>query len=502
VRARLCSPHRFVARLLAVLCIGAVPIVAGVAIATPAAFAASSGHDSTVYAFGTASFQGSTQGRRISAPIVGMASAPKGHGYWLVASNGAVYGFNAPTFGGLAGKPLNAPVIGMAASPTGRGYWLVAADGGVFTFGDAHFYGSTGAMRLNAPVTELVPGPGGKGYWLMATDGGVFTFGAAHFYGSMGGTRLNAPVIGMTATPTGHGYMLVASDGGVFTFGDARFHGSTGNRHVASPVVGLAGTSTGGGYWLATQNGNVFNFGDAKNEGNALVALPASRRIAQITSVPGTTGYRLLAVNRPLIIAPPLSVGSTGAAVAAVQNRLLSLGFWLPAANGSFDTSTQMAVFAFEKWYGLPRTGAVDLVTLSALNRAVRPVPRSRTGYVIEIDKTHQVVIVANGGRASWIFNASSGSDNPYISEGVRYTAHTPEGSFRILRQVDGYDKSPLGELYRPKYFTNTGIAVHGYTEVPPYPASHGCVRVSNAAIDFMWANNILPIGAAVWVYV
>jgi len=31
---------------------------------------------------------------------------------------------------------------------------------------------------------------------------------------------------------------------------------------------------------------------------------------------------------------------------------------------------------------------------------------------------------------------------------------------------------------------------------------SHGCVRVPNSAIDFIWANNILPIGAAVWVYV
>ena len=99
------------------------------------------------------------------------------------------------------------------------------------------------------------------------------------------------------------------------------------------------------------------------------------------------------------------------------------------------------------------------------------------------------------------MFNASSGSDHPYTLEGVGYSAHTPEGMFNVIRAVDGYDKSPLGQLYRPRYFTDTGIAVHGYTDVPPYPASHGCVRVSNAAIDFIWANNVLPIGAAVWVY-
>jgi lipoprotein-anchoring transpeptidase ErfK/SrfK len=158
-------------------------------------------------------------------------------------------------------------------------------------------------------------------------------------------------------------------------------------------------------------------------------------------------------------------------------------------------------VYAFQKANNLPRTGSVDLVTHNRLNTASRVVPRSKSGYWIEIDKTHQILIVAVNGRAAWVFNASSGSDVPYTLDGVRYTAHTPEGMFNILRQVDGYDKSPLGELYRPKYFTNTGIAVHGYTDVPPYPASHGCVRVSNAAIDYMWANNILPIGAAVWVY-
>ena len=501
MRANFGSSRRFAARLLALLCVAFVPIVVGAAIGTPAAFAASSGHDATVYAFGNASFHGSTQGKPLNSPIVGMAPTRNGKGYWLVANDGGVFGFNAPYFGSLGAMHLNAPIIGMAATPTGHGYWLVASDGGVFTFGDAHFYGSTGSMRLNAPVTQLIPGPRGKGYWLMATDGGVFTFGRARFVGSMGGTHLNAPVIGMTATPKGHGYLLVASDGGVFTFGDARFHGSTGDRHVAAPVVGLAGDSSGGGYWLATDNGRVFNFGDARNEGDALNVLPGGRRITQITSVPGRSGYRLLARPRPLMLGAPLGVGASGAVVAGVQERLLSLGFWLPGVTGSFDYTTQQAVYAFQKWNGLARTGSVDLVTQFRLNDAVRPVPRSTGGYVVEIDKTRQVLIVAVNGRAAWVFNAASGSDHPYVSQGVGYSAHTPEGNFTILRQVDGNDKSPLGVLYRPKYFTNTGIAVHGYTDVPPYPASHGCVRVSNAAIDFMWGNNLLPIGAAVSVY-
>ncbi len=79
--------------------------------------------------------------------------------------------------------------MGIASTPDGQGYWLVAADGGVFTFGDASFYGSTGALHLVAPIVGMASTPDGRGYWLVAADGGVFTFGDATFYGSMGGHR-------------------------------------------------------------------------------------------------------------------------------------------------------------------------------------------------------------------------------------------------------------------------------------------------------------------------
>jgi ribosomal protein L24E len=74
--------------------------------------------------------------------------------------------------------------VGMAATPDGRGYWLVASDGGIFAFGDAGFYGSTGAMHLNQPIVGMTATPDGRGYWLVASDGGIFAFGDAAFYGS------------------------------------------------------------------------------------------------------------------------------------------------------------------------------------------------------------------------------------------------------------------------------------------------------------------------------
>ena len=44
---------------------------------------------------------------------------------------------------------LTQPIVAAAVTPSGSGYWLVAADGGVFAFGDAGFFGSTGAIALN-----------------------------------------------------------------------------------------------------------------------------------------------------------------------------------------------------------------------------------------------------------------------------------------------------------------------------------------------------------------
>ena len=52
-------------------------------------------------------------------------------------------------------RDSNKPVVGMAATPDGGGYWLVASDGGIFSFGDAVFYGSTGAIALNKPVVGM-----------------------------------------------------------------------------------------------------------------------------------------------------------------------------------------------------------------------------------------------------------------------------------------------------------------------------------------------------------
>ena len=157
------------------------------------------------------------------------------------------------------GEALNVPIVGMAATPDGGGYWLVAADGGLFSFGDARFYGSTGAIRLTAPIVGMAVTPDGGGYWFVAADGGVFAFGDAPFDGSMGGARLNRPVVAMAADDATGGYWLVAADGGVFSFG-APFYGSTGAIGLNRPIVGMEAAPQGTGYRFVAADGGVFSF--------------------------------------------------------------------------------------------------------------------------------------------------------------------------------------------------------------------------------------------------
>ncbi|MEO7836981.1 MAG: hypothetical protein ABIS21_05010, partial [Acidimicrobiales bacterium] len=137
------------------------------------------------------------------------------------------------------------------------------SDGGIFAFGDARFFGSTGAMRLNKPVVGMAPTPTGAGYWLVASDGGIFSFGDAAFHGSTGAIRLNSPIVGMDPSPRG-GYWLVAKDGGVFAFG-APFLGSVPGLGLASYAGSVAlGSASGQGYYVLGSDGGIHGFGDAR----------------------------------------------------------------------------------------------------------------------------------------------------------------------------------------------------------------------------------------------
>ncbi|BCY05066.1 L,D-transpeptidase family protein [Actinoplanes sp. L3-i22] len=199
---------------------------------------------------------------------------------------------------------------------------------------------------------------------------------------------------------------------------------------------------------------------------------------------------------------PPrkLKVGAKGPDVLAVQQRLTELGYWNGTADGKFGGTTQQAVFALQKAAGIGRDGTIGPKTYAALDAGVRPKAKSTSGRVVEISLTKQLLMLVDDGRIAQVFNTSTGSNEHYQQEGETYLADTPPGRFTVGRQIDGWRDAPLGLLWRPKYF-NGGIAVHGANSVPPYPASHGCARVSIAAMNWLWKNDALPLKTKVWVY-
>lgn len=195
-----------------------------------------------------------------------------------------------------------------------------------------------------------------------------------------------------------------------------------------------------------------------------------------------------------------LRLDDQGPRVLAVQQRLSALGYWLGTPDGKFGDLTQQAVYALQKAADLQRDGIVGPQTMVALNHGTRPTITSKgSGHRVEINKATQLLLIIDGKRITTILNTSTGSGATYLQAGQQEVALTPSGSFHVFRQIDGERIGPLGALWRPKYF-NAGIAIHGLSSVPPYPASHGCTRVSIAAMNWIWDTNQVPIGTSVTV--
>ncbi|WP_157239282.1 L,D-transpeptidase family protein [Catenuloplanes japonicus] len=195
-----------------------------------------------------------------------------------------------------------------------------------------------------------------------------------------------------------------------------------------------------------------------------------------------------------------LERGETGAEITGLQERLTALGYWNGPADGRFGPLTQQAVYALQKAAGIKITGTVDAATITALSDGVRPVAKSRKGHRVEIDLTRQLLLIVDDGAVTKIFNTSTGTGKHYRYQGKRYLAKTPAGQFAVDRQVSDWRYGPRGPLYRPKYFTG-GIAVHGAENVPSWPASDGCARVTIAAMDWIWKKRAIPVGTPVQVY-
>jgi len=210
----------------------------------------------------------------------------------------------------------------------------------------------------------------------------------------------------------------------------------------------------------------------------------------RVTTEP-PAGYDPLRQELPATLhAPSLALGTTNPAVSDLARQLAKLHYAVPSFSPTFGDDFQESVWAFQKVQGLERTGLVGAAFWTRLANPRIPQPRYRQpANHIEVDKTHQVLYLIRDGQIALISATATAGIAGY---------YTPEGRFAIYRKVTGWDRSPLGVLWNPMYFVG-GYAIHGGDPVPPYPASHGCVRVPDFVISRLFYSE--PYGETVYVY-
>lgn len=168
-------------------------------------------------------------------------------------------------------------------------------------------------------------------------------------------------------------------------------------------------------------------------------------------------------------------------------------------ANGYWGGDLHSALMAFQKVNGLSADGQYGPNTAAAMDNPRNPFLVGGPATRIEIDLDRQVVHWISGGSRIRTMNASSGNGETFHVDGVGpVEALTPVGTFSIERRISGLRDGALGGMYDPMYFYH-GWALHGSSNVPAHPASHGCVRISRS--DATWMFNQAPNGTAVVVH-
>lgn len=262
----------------------------------------------------------------------------------------------------------------------------------------------------------------------------------------------------------------------------------------------------------------------------------------------------------PLVYENNLLLNSVGRKVYDLQYALLNLIYWLVLGNDPektiFDYPTQQAVFAIQKVAKIKVDGIVGPNTINAINNNLVPpnnqeygyISTKDTGRVININLNLDLLMIVDDGMLKYTFNTSTGSNKKYTihnppplykkQEGKTYDAITPCGKFTIIRETYGHNSGPVGVIISPKFFTFM-FAIHGllpenydsanpnkyYNYCPSVNSSHGCVRLSNEAIYWIWNyhideillqsnynyfypiitekhyNKIIPLHTPLWIY-
>jgi hypothetical protein len=201
---------------------------------------------------------------------------------------------------------------------------------------------------------------------------------------------------------------------------------------------------------------------------------PATPQLAAFAAKPVSVRYE----------SPQLSIGSGGAAVWILQRELAAQHYQV-AVDGRFDSSTGRALLAFRKVTRQARVESAGSRVFQLLQEGAGRfhVRYRHDGNHVEADLSRQVLAeIERGGKVRRIVTISSGKPS----------TPTVIGRFRVYGKEPGTNSHGMVDS---NYFIR-GYAIHGYAEVPPYPASHGCLRIPipDAAAVYAWVQVGYPV--------
>ena len=220
-----------------------------------------------------------------------------------------------------------------------------------------------------------------------------------------------------------------------------------------------------------------------------------------------------------------LKRGDKGDAVGRLQEALIDMGFALPAgADKSYGGQTVAAIKAFQESRDLPVTGKVDRVTIETLdqvapqpnkkiwedpssaNQAAPSVPylSGKTARLLIDLSEHRVFVYSSTGELQRVFPVASGAKETPTDTGVKIVREKLADPTALATKLwpESKGKAFGNRLidfswYDPetKVSTTSDEELHGTFVLNSLGqnASHGCVRMHNDGIEWMFQN--LAIG-------
>lgn len=262
----------------------------------------------------------------------------------------------------------------MASHPT-RGYWVLDSNGEVYGFGDAANYDSSafGSVEIESPPINPVQ-------IRHQTGTSTYEWQSRYLNRIPDGAYPKPAAISMAAHPSGEGYWVLDNTGRVYDYGAASLHLGfhPGFRSLYSPfgilpsnvyyvqvpwygslfgqtsvtAMSIAATHTGNGYWVVYSDGSVRGFGDAVINGryfwqtpvtaltNRLINYGEPQSIIYYENADGTSAFSPGTV--PLantdafgfrVSKMPRKYGITGRGT-AISSHPTKIGFWVSDGSG------------------------------------------------------------------------------------------------------------------------------------------------------------------------